>query len=124
MDHLEAYFGGWAIKRETGREAKEIFDAEEDVVYRMRGFDLLCRQVAFVSMLMDFQAIVFGGRIGAKLRIDKLKEGMAKYIMGEFMPEIVMLKDELAVAKGAALLARELGSESLDGAVDGVVDGR
>ncbi|MBO8181708.1 MAG: ROK family protein [Archaeoglobus sp.] len=106
-DHLEAYFGGWAIRKETGKEAKEIFEADENVIYKMKGFDLLCKQIASASMLMDFEAVVFGGRIGARLSSDKLKEGISKYIMPEFMPEIVTLKDELAVAKGAAILAKE-----------------
>ena len=106
-DHLEAYFGGWAIRKETGKEAKDIFEADEDVIYKMKGFELLCRQIASVLMLMDFEAVVFGGRIGARLSVDKLKGGIAKYLMPEFMPEIEILEDELAVAKGAALLAKE-----------------
>ena len=107
-DHLEAYFGGWVIKEETGKEAKEVFDYNENAIYAMKGFDLLCRQISYALMLMDFEAVVFGGRIGARLRIDKLKEGVEKYLMPEFRPEIAILRDGLAVAKGAALLAKEV----------------
>jgi glucokinase/N-acetylglucosamine kinase len=107
-DHLEAYFGGWAIKRERGVEAREIFDLDENAVYAMKGFDLLCRQVSSALMLMDFQAVVFGGRIGARLKIDRIREGVGKYLMPEFMAEIVVIEDELAVAKGAAILAKEV----------------
>jgi glucokinase/N-acetylglucosamine kinase len=107
-DHLEAYFGGWALKREMGMEARKIFELDENVIYAVKGFDLLCKQISSAMMLMDFQAIVFGGRIGARLRIDRIKEGIEKYVMPEFRAEIIIMDDELAVAKGAALLAKEV----------------
>ncbi len=106
-DHLEAYFGGWAIKKETGMEAKELFKLDESKIYEMKGFKDFCRAIGFAVMLMDFEAVIIGGGIGNRLDIARLKEEVGNYLMPEFNPEIASIKDELAVAKGAALLAKE-----------------
>ncbi len=106
-DHLEAYFGGWAIRKETGMDAKELFELDESKIYEMKGFKEFCKAVGFATMLMDFEAIAIGGRIGSRLDIVKVEDGIENYLMPEFSPEVVGVKDELAVAKGAALLAKE-----------------
>jgi glucokinase/N-acetylglucosamine kinase len=59
-------------------------------------------------MLMDFEAVVIGGRIGVRLQEQVLKKRVYSYLMPEFQPEIRILDDELAVAKGAALLAKDV----------------
>jgi predicted NBD/HSP70 family sugar kinase len=106
-DHLEAYFGGWAIKKETGKEAKELFKLDESKVYEIKGFKEFCRVIGFAVMLMDFEAVIIGGRIGSRLDIARVKKEVGNYLMPEFNPKIVSINDELAVAKGAAMLAKE-----------------
>ncbi len=108
IDHLEAYFGGWAIREETGTDAKELFEFDEDKIYEMDGFTEFCKAISFATMLMDFEAIAIGGRIGSRLDVVRLRESIRNNLMPEFNPEIVCVKDELAVAKGAALLARRV----------------
>lgn len=103
--HLECYFGGWSLKKKYGKEAKELMK-DEGFIYSIEGFDLFCRSVANAVMLLDPTAVVLGGRIGMQLDEAKLKERIYRYLMPGFTPEIKILKDELAVAKGACLLAR------------------
>ncbi len=103
--HIEANFGGWAIKRITGKNASEV---DLNQIYSLEGFDVFCRGLAFAVMLMDFEAVVIGGRIGVRLQEQVLKKRVYSYLMPEFQPEIRILDDELAVAKGAALLAKDV----------------
>lgn len=103
--HLEAYFGGRALKRMTGMDAEKVFEKDEGLIYSLDGFRMFCKAISFSVMLMDFDAVVIGGRIGMRLRRDVLKSEIYSCLMPEFEPEIIIIDDELAVAKGAAILA-------------------
>ncbi|AGK60230.1 Transcriptional regulator/sugar kinase [Archaeoglobus sulfaticallidus PM70-1] len=103
VGHLEAHFGGWAIERDFSKPAEKL-DID---IHSLSGFDRFCRAVAFAVMMMDFEGVVVGGRIGMSLSEKVLKKRISEYLMPEFDPEIKILKDELAVAKGSALLAKE-----------------
>jgi glucokinase/N-acetylglucosamine kinase len=100
--HLETHFSGWVIKKERGREL------EEEEIYKLSGFDVFCRTIAISVMVMDFPAVVVGGRIGSKLDENVIKSRTEKYLMQEFIPEFKVLRDEFAVAKGSALLAKHI----------------
>jgi glucokinase/N-acetylglucosamine kinase len=102
--HLEAFFSGWAIKGRFGRELVR------DELLNYQGFDVLCREVASTIMILDPECVAFGGRISMMLEEEDFKVGIEKYLMPEFEPEFVVIKDALAIAKGAALLAA-LGGE-------------
>ncbi len=104
--HLEAYFGGWSIRKRFGRDAKELI--EDGSVYELDGFEMMCVAVANAVTLLDPEAVVFGGRIGGNLNSGILRERIYRYLMEGFEPEIKTLNDPLAVAKGACLLAEEL----------------
>jgi len=78
---------------------------DKEFIYSIDGFDMFCRSVANAVMLLDPTAVVLGGRIGMQLDEAKLKERIYSYLMPGFTPEIMILRDELAVAKGACLLA-------------------
>ena len=99
IGHLETFFSGWKIKERFGRELSR----EELLKYE--GFDVLCRQVASVIMVLDPECVAFGGRISTQLEAEDFRAGIEKYLMPEFKPEFVVIKDGFAVAKGAALLA-------------------
>ena len=103
--HLEANFGGWSIRKRFGRDAKDLF--EDGSIYRIEGFKLMCIAVANAITLLDPEAVVFGGRIGGNLDTRILKSEIYRYLMEGFEPEILTLKDPLAVAKGASILAEE-----------------
>ncbi len=105
VGHLEANFGGWSLKEQFGRDAKEMI--EDGSIYLTEGFRMMCVAVANAVTLLDPEAVVFGGRIGGNLDVEKLKECIYRYLMPEFRPEILTLRDPLAVAKGACLLAEE-----------------
>lgn len=96
--HLETFFSGWAIKKRFGRELKR-----EEII-EFEGFRVLCREVAKAVTLLDPEAVVFGGRISSNLE-DEDFELIYDYLPEEFRPEIKVIKDPLAVAKGAAILA-------------------
>ena len=100
VGHLETFFSGWAIKRKFGRELsrKELL--------RLDGFRILCAEVAKAVLILDPEAIVFGGRISATLEPGDFMP-VYSYLPPEFRPEIKVIKDPLAVAKGAAILAGE-----------------
>lgn len=97
--HLECYFSGWSLKN-----PEDLIKSGE--IYIIKGFDLLCRAIANAAMLLDSQNIVIGGRIGGRLDKDRLKNGIYTYLMPQFKPEIKILDDPLAVAKGACYLAK------------------
>ncbi len=103
--HLEANFGGWSIRKRFGRDAKDLL--EDGSIYRIEGFKLMCIAVANAITLLDPEAVVFGGRIGGNLDPQILKSEIYRYLMAGFEPEILTLKDPLAVAKGASLLVEE-----------------
>ena len=103
--HLEAYFGGWSIKKRFSKPAEDLF--KEGSIYEVEGFKLLCIAVANAITLLDPEAVIFGGRIGGNLDVKILRNEIYRYLMDGFEPEILTLKDPLAVAKGACLLAKE-----------------
>ena len=96
---LEAYFGGWALKN-----AKELLKTGK--IYELKGFKLFCIALANVIMVLNPEAIVIGGRIGYRLDLRKIRDEVLRYIPKDFEPKFYSLKDDLAVAKGACLLAR------------------
>ncbi|AEA46838.1 ROK family protein [Archaeoglobus veneficus] len=99
--HLEAYFGGRALKNKYG-DVKELVSSGK--VYSLKEFELFCTAVANAVTLLDSSAVVLGGRIGMNLMAEKVKEGIYRHLMPGFTPEVLALKDELAVAKGACLV--------------------
>jgi glucokinase/N-acetylglucosamine kinase len=103
--HLEAYFGGWSIKKRFGKPAEDLF--KDGSIYKVDGLKMLCVAVANAVTLLDPEAVVFGGRIGGNLDVNILKDEIYRYLMDVFKPEILTLKDPLAVAKGACLLVKE-----------------
>ncbi len=103
--HLEAYFGGWSMKKFEKMDPKDAVSGGK--VYKIKGFELLCISVANAVMLLDPEAVVFGGRIGGNLDRDILKRSIYRYIMEGFEPKILTLNDPLAVAKGACYLFEE-----------------
>jgi glucokinase/N-acetylglucosamine kinase len=102
--HLECYFSGWSLKEKYGREVKELME-DEEFIYLTEGFNVFCRVVANAVMLLDSTAVVFGGRMGMHFDEKKLEREIYRHLMPSFSPEIKILRDELAVAKGACLLA-------------------
>ncbi|MFN3383402.1 MAG: ROK family protein [Archaeoglobaceae archaeon] len=99
--HLECYFGGWAIKN-----IKEML--ENDSIYETKGFKLFCVAVSTAIMLLNPEIVTFGGRIGGRLKENVLSEEISKLIPDVFKPEFKVIKDDYAVAKGSALLAKDL----------------
>ncbi len=99
--HLEAYFGGWAIK-----DIKEKL--ENGSIYDTRGFRLFCIAVSNAIMLLNPEIVTFGGRIGGRLDEKVLTEEILRLIPEVFKPEFRVIRDDYAVAKGASLLARDL----------------
>lgn len=97
--HLETFFSGWTIKRKFGKEL------DRDEILDYGGFDVLCQHIAAVIMILDPECVAFGGRVSRQFEAEDFRAGIEKYLMPEFEPEFVVIKDELAVAKGAALLA-------------------
>ncbi len=102
IGHLETFFSGWAIKRRFGRE----LNREE--LLGLDGFRVLCAEIAKAVMILDPEAVVFGGRISAVLEPEDF-ELIYSFLPPEFRPEIRVIKDALAVAKGAAILAGDGG---------------
>ena len=95
--HLENFFSGWVIKKTFGREI------EREEIVRFKGFEILCREIAKAVMILDPELVVFGGRISEKLEEEDFFP-IYDYLPKEFDPEVKIIKDGLAVAKGAALL--------------------
>ncbi len=96
--HLETFFSGWTIKKKFGREISR------EEILRLKGFRTLCMEVAKAVMILDPDAIIFGGRISAMLESEDF-EIIYEFLPAEFRPEIKIIKDPHAVAKGAAILA-------------------
>ena len=97
--HLECYFSGWSL-----RNPAELIESGK--IYYIRGFKLLCKSIANAIMLLDPEIVAIGGRIGGKLSKDKLKDKIYAFLATHFEPEIEIVSDPLAVAKGACLLAK------------------
>ncbi len=104
--HLEAYFGGRALKKYGN--VKELVSSGK--IYSLREFEMFCIVIANAVKLLD-SAIVLGGRLGMNLDLKKVREVVYRY-MEKFEPAIVAMKDELAVAKGACLVCLKALSES------------
>ncbi|RLI77461.1 ROK family protein [Archaeoglobales archaeon] len=97
--HLECYFSGWSLKN-----PEELIKSGK--IYKIKGFNLLCKAIANAVMLLDPDFVAIGGRIGGRLNGKKLKNGIYEYVMPHFNPEIKIVNDPLAVAKGACYLAK------------------
>ncbi|MET1124999.1 MAG: ROK family protein [Archaeoglobaceae archaeon] len=95
--HLEAIFGGRYM------DAKRLIESGR--VYATLGFELFCRALAFAVMLLDPEVVALGGRIGGRLNGEIVEARLRKYVDEEFEFRLVCIRDDLAVAKGAALLA-------------------
>jgi len=78
-------------------------ELEREELIRFKGFEILCREIARAVMILDPQLVAFGGRIAEKLEEDDFHL-IYEYLPEEFDPEIRIVRDGLAVAKGAALL--------------------
>ncbi len=102
IGHLECYFSGWIIEEKFGRKVIELFKTGE--IYKIEGFRVFCIAVANAITLLDPEAVVFGGRIGGNINVEKLKNEIYRYLMDGFEPKIFTLNDPLAVAKGACFL--------------------
>lgn len=104
--HLESYFSGWSLKKRYKKEVKELMK-DENFIYSIESFNVFCKSVANAILLLDPATVVFGGRIGMQLDEEKLRDEIYKYLMPGFLPEIKILRDELAAAKGACLMAQQ-----------------
>lgn len=104
-DHLECYFSGWALEQKYGKSVKDLMAENRNFIYETEGFDDFCRAIANAVMLLDPSAVVFGGRIGMQFDAKILENRIYCYLMRGFLPRIEVLKDEIAVAKGACILA-------------------
>jgi len=105
--HLEAYFGGRALKKYG--DVKELVSSGK--IYSMQEFEMFCIAIANAVKLLD-SAIVLGGRLGMNLDIDRVREVTYRYLGSMFQPAIVAMEDNLAVAKGACLVCVKALSES------------
>ncbi len=98
--HLEAYFGGWAVE---GVDRK----IETGEIYECEGFRLFCISLANAVMILHPEAVAVGGRIGGRLDASIIQENVEKWLPSVIEVEIHTVKDDYAVAKGAAMLARD-----------------
>ncbi|MCS7118432.1 MAG: ROK family protein [Archaeoglobaceae archaeon] len=99
--HLECYFSGWAIGDAKSR-------LEDRSIYGTRSFKLFCKSVAAAIMLLNPEIVTFGGRIGGRLDELILKKEISNLVPKVFEPEFRVIRDDFAVAKGAAMLARDV----------------
>ncbi len=102
--HLEAYFGGRAFTYE-GKDVKEL--VKTGAIYVTEGFRYFCIAVANAVRLLDPEVVALGGRIGMNLDTEIVKTGINRYLPGYYSTEVVAVKDELAVAKGACFACLE-----------------
>ncbi len=100
VGHVEAYFGGRAIGN-----VEHLLESGE--IYELEGFEIFCRAVAAAIMILNPEAVVLGGRIGGRLDAGVVESTTMQYVAEELKPEFYAIKDDLAVAKGAAILAKE-----------------
>ncbi|MCS7122231.1 MAG: ROK family protein [Archaeoglobaceae archaeon] len=97
VGHLEAIFGGKYIDTR--------FLLKSGKIYKTLGFKYFCKAIAFSVMLLDPEFVVIGGRVGGRLNEKLIEEEVKKFTAEEFEFKVVCIQDDLAVAKGAALLA-------------------
>ncbi len=102
--HLETYFGGWAF-REYGEGAEMMLRTGE--IYECEGFRLFCISIANAIMILHPEAVAVGGRIGGRLDWRRLRDGIHEWLPDVIEVEVHTIKDDHAVAKGAAMLARD-----------------
>jgi len=100
--HLECYFGGWSLSK--GKKPEDL--VESGKIYELKGFEIFCIALANAITLLDPEGVVVGGRIGGSLDERRLESSVYRYLMSEFRPKIKILKDPLAVAKGACMIWR------------------
>ncbi len=98
IGHLEAYFSGWALKN-----AEEMIESGR--IYEIEGFRFFCNSLANAALILNPEAIALGGRIGGRLDAKIVKEGLEGLLPPEIELEVVSIRDDYAVSKGAALLA-------------------
>ncbi len=98
--HVEAYFGGKALK-----DAKKFLESGK--IYSTLGFRLFCKAIAASIMLLNPEAIAIGGRIGGRLKINEVVKMVLKFANRDVLPEFYNIRDDFAVAKGAAMLAAD-----------------
>ena len=99
--HLECYFSGWRVKQIFGREANK------NELKRVEGFEVLCREIAKAVMILDPEVVTIGGRLGRVFNEEDFKK-IYEYLPEEFDVEVKIIDDDLAVAKGAALISEGL----------------
>ncbi len=102
--HLEAYFGGRAFEYE-GKDAKEL--VKSGAIYATEGFGYFCVALANAIRILDPEVVALGGRIGMNLDVDVVKSCVYEYLPKHYSTEVVAVKDELSVAKGACLSCLE-----------------
>ena len=102
FNHLECYFSGWALQERYGKSVEELM--KERDIHDLKEFDVFCRAVSNAIKLLDPSAVALGGRIGARLDEKRVKACIYRHLLRGFSPEISVLNDEFAVAKGACLL--------------------
>jgi glucokinase/N-acetylglucosamine kinase len=104
--HLEAYFGGRAFFYE-GKDPENI--TRNGTIYTTEGFEYFCASIANAIRILDPEVVALGGRIGMNLDVEIVDKCVQKYLPEYYNTEIVTIKDEFAVAKGACLVCKEVG---------------
>ena len=99
--HLECHFSGWRIKQIFGREATK------EEIKAMKGFDVLCLEIAKAVMILDPEVVTIGGRLGRVFNEEDFTK-IYEYLPKEFDVDVKIIGDDLAVAKGAALISEGL----------------
>ncbi|BDC36603.1 MAG: ROK family protein [Candidatus Methanoliparum thermophilum] len=105
--HLESYFSGWSLEEQFKKPIKEVMRENIEEFYRLREVDIFIKSIANLILVLDPNAIVFGGGIGMNFDKKVVEEMLRDYILPEFDTEVIILKDEDMVAKGAIFLAKE-----------------
>ncbi len=104
VGHLETYFGGWALEK-YGKGAETMLKSGE--IYECEGFKLFCMSIANAVMILHPEAVIVGGRIGGRLDRKKLESRVHEWLPDVIKVEVHVVEDDYAVAKGAAMLARD-----------------